>query len=628
MGWLSGLTGQEAEIDLSLDIDALSSLESLGSVEASGDSMDWLAGLASETGDALAGLGNLAAEDEIEEGSLEWMESLARRQGAYTEELTTGGYRDIPEPAEIEDEGPGYEPFSFETGTGAVQADSEALAPMSSMDVDQLDMEDPGSWLDHLASGVSGTRPDESDMFGEEDLPELYEEDYEEITEDVMNRINTGRDVSPEEMQAFFEAQFRKAEQMPEEDGIEEDELAGPLEAQIPDWLRESMSTAPEAAVPTPSRTDTAEMMIENLGLDEEIEVPEELPEWLAGGMEADTGDIVEDIFASSEESEELVAIEEVMVGPLDTSDTWVQAFVQESTGEMEDWYKEKVAGLDDEPVAQSAEEPVAESIPVAVAAAVSTALEHIELPVETRLQAGEAQVLPAWMGGVTAKQETEVAVIEQHEITDEVVALDWLSGDDHEFAEEDGMPDWLRDTVDDSLAPREDLPDWLAGEDIGMIATDEIPDWLRETLDEEEDVVDASIFGVVEEPTPEPVQQAPKPVPVPVPAPAPVSVPVPVQKSPAPVPVRAASIDVAATLQAAQQKVSSGDIDGGLAEYEAVVRANTALDQVEQAVRKLADDKNQKGNPAVFRVLGDTLMRKGNLQEALDTYRKALNML
>jgi hypothetical protein len=34
------------------------------------------------------------------------------------------------------------------------------------------------------------------------------------------------------------------------------------------------------------------------------------------------------------------------------------------------------------------------------------------------------------------------------------------------------------------------------------------------------------------------------------------------------------------------------------------------------------------KTTPAVYRVLGDGLMRQGKLQLALDTYRKALNQL
>jgi predicted negative regulator of RcsB-dependent stress response len=44
--------------------------------------------------------------------------------------------------------------------------------------------------------------------------------------------------------------------------------------------------------------------------------------------------------------------------------------------------------------------------------------------------------------------------------------------------------------------------------------------------------------------------------------------------------------------------------------------------------MQKIRESENQKKNPAVYRVLGDGLMRQGKLQTALETYRKALKML
>jgi DNA-binding SARP family transcriptional activator len=56
------------------------------------------------------------------------------------------------------------------------------------------------------------------------------------------------------------------------------------------------------------------------------------------------------------------------------------------------------------------------------------------------------------------------------------------------------------------------------------------------------------------------------------------------------------------------------------------VIRANQALNDVVSDLAQLAE--HHKNRPAVYRVLGDGLMRQGNLQAALDTYRKALNQL
>ena len=84
--------------------------------------------------------------------------------------------------------------------------------------------------------------------------------------------------------------------------------------------------------------------------------------------------------------------------------------------------------------------------------------------------------------------------------------------------------------------------------------------------------------------------------------------------------------IDVEATLAQARRQVSTGNVAGGLIEYESIIRANKALDTVVDDLSKLLEQ--DKSNPALYRVLGDGLMRQGRLQQALDTYRRALNQL
>ena len=80
------------------------------------------------------------------------------------------------------------------------------------------------------------------------------------------------------------------------------------------------------------------------------------------------------------------------------------------------------------------------------------------------------------------------------------------------------------------------------------------------------------------------------------------------------------------AALQSARASLQDGNINEALADYERVVRANDQLDAVVADVSKLL--KKEKDNAAAYRVLGDALMRQGKLQAALDTYRRALNML
>jgi hypothetical protein len=167
-------------------------------------------------------------------------------------------------------------------------------------------------------------------------------------------------------------------------------------------------------------------------------------------------------------------------------------------------------------------------------------------------------------------------------------------------------LPDWLRETEDEApILADEPLPDWL--NQAGIENTEDVPDWLLETVEEEQ------------------LAFTPPPVPTPTPAPAPTPVVVK-QQSPAPVPV--GNINVAQVLQQARAKVQSGDIDGGLGAYEAVIRANTSLDNVVNDLSDLVKQEGNKTNASIYRVLGDGLMRQGRLQQALDTYRRALNLL
>ncbi len=97
---------------------------------------------------------------------------------------------------------------------------------------------------------------------------------------------------------------------------------------------------------------------------------------------------------------------------------------------------------------------------------------------------------------------------------------------------------------------------------------------------------------------------------------------------SPSYVPAAAASIDVEETLAAARSDIREGKAEVALQNYEAVVRSNRSIEVVISDLNALLEDEQHKNNPAVYRVLGDGLMRTGQLQDALNTYRKALNML
>jgi hypothetical protein len=90
--------------------------------------------------------------------------------------------------------------------------------------------------------------------------------------------------------------------------------------------------------------------------------------------------------------------------------------------------------------------------------------------------------------------------------------------------------------------------------------------------------------------------------------------------------PARVADAEAVAVLTRARDREQSGDLEGALAEYESMVRSSVELETVVADLTQLS--RAYKTTPAVFRVLGDGLMRQGKLQAALNTYREALNQL
>ncbi|MEM9953026.1 MAG: hypothetical protein AAF846_15585 [Chloroflexota bacterium] len=658
LDWLEGLSaGDDDAPNLDLDLGGLGDLASLGeaSAEADDDPMAWLAGLSANDDDN--GAPDLSAlmsddsdlddvDDEMIEGSLKWMESLAAEEGAPSEELFTDANINIPMPDNVIDDGPGYEEFSFEEATGMVN-DTDTITPLASMDEDEDDLvlENPESWLDDLATGASSNEiPDDifagvadneipDDLFDDEAFADVAlddvalddEADFDNIADTVKSQMDTGRlGDSPEDVDKFFQSAFAKAstrddvpDYIDDEDYDEDDEEELAVAAEIPDWLQESMSSAPPAEDDAEPKKATAEMMILDLGL-EEADEDQEIPDWLQGNLDDDSNVIEDDLFLeevvneNEEEADIVYEGDDLNLSSEDTQDTWVAAFSNEDSQELESWYNSAVAQLGDTSEAPAITDD-------ALAGAIT--LEHADLPIESKLPEGSPQNVPTWLSDEPSDVSVEVEAIQND--------MSWL-GDD--FASDDSeddvpafaftdsddanIPDWLQETVDDSVTAGEDLPDWLAGET--DISTDEIPDWLRETMDEEEASIDEVLVDdFLSEPEPEPLAPV-----------ASTPLPAPVQQSPAPVPVAASNVNAVEYLRSAKTKIDAGDIDGAVIDYEQVIRANKALSQVEKELTRLADDKQHAKNPAVNRVLGDVLMRQGKLQEALDTYRKALNML
>ncbi|MCL4254367.1 MAG: hypothetical protein KJ043_11390, partial [Anaerolineae bacterium] len=581
--WLSDLaSGTTAELpnefpefDLSnlgdnlqeFDLPNFDNLENL-QLEGLGD----LAGLADGNTDPIDWLNNLVNEGDnqpvptlenpfdslfdekpttpVADNSIEWLESLAKKQGVSDDELITRPQVEFDLP-ELE-----LDPNYVESDSNPFDFDN-----VDNLDQAAMDATDPVAWLDSLAES--------------QNLKTTAQSAPDEITtEDMLQKLNKGIS-DPNDVTGWMDKLLEEGAKRQVPDYISEDEE--PLQANIPDWLIDQVGLPPEmggatnetpieidfdSLIPTEAlpTDDMPDWLGEDLGTSEQPEaVAGDMPDWLTDTL-SEQSDSVQAIFESQPSGSSPLTTEEIEV---DMSDPWVEAF------ELE---RQVAMGL------ISDEEVIFSDEPISLEEVLEDILEDEPLPL------GELENVPSWMDTSAPAMPVQVATA----------------------SSDDNLPDWLRETEDEALiVADEPLPDWLS--EAGIADTSDVPDWLLETVGEEEPV---QVF------TP------PAPTPAPVPTPQP---PV-VKQSPAPVPT--GNINVVEVLQQARAKIQAGEVDNGLVGYEAIIRANTALDSVIGDLQALVKQEGYKTNASVYRVLGDGLMRQGQLQQALDIYRKALNLL
>jgi tetratricopeptide (TPR) repeat protein len=557
MAWLESLAADQNSDFPQLDFSSLSSEIETPSAAQPANPLDWLASLTESQEETLTPSGlseELAAamdlsgnEDPLASGidPMLWLESLAKRQGAKSEELTTAANMNVATPKNPVISEPGYTDFTVEADTTRAPAKFDAAATT-----------DPNAWLASLTVGEGFTQPP----------PAASAPKTRMTDQDIQKALASGKEIAREDMEAFLDRQLTRQLEggeipMPEIEDYDPDAPAVP--AEIPDWLLEQVQQ-PAPVEPPALREDI-------------IEPPavSDLPDWLKEDVAAQSPSELESIFESEEEG-----IMPIAATPeIDTTDPWVEAFDAElsqgDSDKMPDWYErnlkdpKRIAAVDRKARGEEAE------------------LVDEPLAPETELIAGQPEMLPNWLDATDS---------------DDVAVPDWLSGE-------------VTASVSDDVIPAEmgEIPDWLKETEVS-IDPGEIPSWLVDTVEPEEPVVETVALPAAA-PAPEPVYTPPsQPV-----------IAVEPYRSPVPVPVYA-NIDADETLKNARESYKGGDLDSSLREYESIIRANIALEAVVADMTRMVE--HHKENPAVYRVLGDSLMRQGKLQAALDTYRKALNQL
>jgi hypothetical protein len=275
------------------------------------------------------------------------------------------------------------------------------------------------------------------------------------------------------------------------------------------------------------------------------------------------------------DEGSESESVEAIFAVEVDKDDPWVEALDEEyehrvDADEVPDWYlrnvndPDRIAAIDGAPIGILEPEPELEPLIIEAPAASVIITPMVQLA-EAALPSETS--LPAGERQAVPPWMTALS-------TQTAAAVDVPAAETEAVsAEFTGLPNWLQTEEQPAL----DL-DWLPTETPAPVVEPEL------------------IFEA------EPVFAMPSPPPPPPAAPA-----------------------AQGTLEEARTRYQSGDVDGSLAIYELLVRASQSLTDVANDLTVVAKEGK---NPVAFRVLGDSLMRQGRLQEALNTYREALNLL
>ncbi|MBN1122912.1 MAG: hypothetical protein JXJ17_17685 [Anaerolineae bacterium] len=561
---------------------------------------------------------------------------------------------------------------SSEESSGSVEPEVEP---------DEVEEEEVPDWLktgtpEPVAEAVPEEEPEEE----EEEVPDWLEAEMPEPVAEAVPVAEAAPEEEPEEEEDEGLPDWLKdempepvaeavpvAEAAPEEEPEEEDE-------DLPDWLK-AVAPAP-AAKPV----DEAEPAVEEAGamawLDEQAEMQgvgagevvsealtadsppttspdipppdaeaeavsdEELPDWLKSdevkeakekAMVTPTGELREELVAAAITAEE----EDI---------AWLESALEAEEPpdeDLPDWLKEEPAKAVEEPRAGIVEEAEAEAeeeeeeLPdwlkgieeqptlswhISTSEVVEAVAES-ELAKEAEGEAEEEEELPDWLRGIgpsAVPADTAPFIESVEEEPEEEELPGWITKKPAEEEEEEGIPDWLAEKPVAPAAPVVEIEEELEEEE------EEVPDWLAEKPAAL--AVEAAAAEVEEEPEEE-GEEAPHWL-----AEAPAA---PVREEKPPVPAVAPSVSIPSEiagdfneqLRIAREKLSAKAIDEALPYYESLIGSKQMLDQTISDLL-YAIKTEEKISPQLRRVLGDAYRSQGQLQEALEAYRQALDEL
>jgi hypothetical protein len=429
------------------------------------------------------------------------------------------------------------------------------------------------------------------------------------------------------EAETLFEDVAETSANVGDLDLIDEDDL--------PDWLRDAQE---ESALEAPASPRPA-----SAKLDEE-----DLPDWLKEAQEEVTELDSVPAGAMAEDTSAILSADDGLIEEEDLPDWLKEVQEDEPFDSVEISEADKVTEADLPDWFGDVSDEASAPPPVGAPAS----FEPPESMPEAEALIGED--LPDWLQEF--EDETEETAIGSLDIRAEVAAVEPAMAE--EISDED-LPDWLRgveEEISEVISQEESLPSPKAEPIPTPVAEVETISTIIEAAPEEAEVIgqEAAI-----EPEPEPV--ATPPIPAPVPAltseipdwlkklretqdeptlqPVPVITPgltpqpmasvqpvVGVVSEPATTAQSNLPADADKRLALARSVREKGEWDKSLPIYESLIASGAHLDTIIEDMRQ--SSQLYPTNYMLYQIMGDALMKDGRLQNALEAYRQALEVL
>ncbi len=580
-------------------------------------------------------IGDLGTTSEEQDAALNWLESLAANQGANPEELIT-------DPNARTEDAPEWVQKAQDQAPGPDATDTTDTAPITE------ESEDEPAWLDAL----SEERPSMLDAAEDDDeTPKWLQDDDEDelplpeteatphmdepqaasapVSDPTIGELGTSNEDQ--------DAALNWLESLAANQGANPEELITDPNARsedVPEWVQKAQDVSAEAPVVEPTPPTAVESEEDDgMGWLNELSA-EESPE----SVEYDTEEDETWMQEKAEESEPAALAE----SEDDDDMGWLNTLGEDSAlfpsdeDEEETLAEQAKTKLDQEALTPEPSSP-------------PPAIEEPEMPDFSQF---ESKPVPP-----VAEEPAEETVEMSAEFTDSTEEGDttptWIrrmdSGEasapppaESEPAQEEDLPTWLSDlgAVSKEATPQkeDDLPDWLKAEEViapepAKVKPVQADEWkpVEPIAEGEEKIIQESVIpplplAGIRETAAEESPAIPQAETTPA-QPEPVADEKPVEEKQRSKPVRADTTmlrDV--TLISGQTAMREGNITAALAEYEKLIKKNRLLEETIYDLREALYE--YPIDVAIWQTLGDAYMRVGRLQDALDAYTKAEELL